>query len=96
MRAVALLAIAMTATGCAGGIASATCEEVAARAIEISAAEPISVRAVTDARETARAPDELRCTARAVLSDERSTTLYLRAYDENGTLMVAYQEYPFG
>lgn len=96
MRVVALLAVAATATGCADGIASATCEEVAARAVEISASGPLPVRSVTDASETARSPNELRCIARAVLSDERATTLYLRAYDDNGTLMVAYQEHPFG
>lgn len=96
MRAMALLAVAILATGCAGGLSSATCEEVAARAVEISASEPLSVRSVADVHETARSPAELRCTARAVLSDERATTLYLRAYDEDDMLMVAYQEHPFG
>ncbi|MBX3562025.1 MAG: hypothetical protein KF780_09465 [Sphingomonas sp.] len=81
--------------GCSGGIASATCEDVAARAVEIAASEPIQIRSTADPREIARTPADLRCTASAVLSDERATTLYLRAYDDNGSLMVAYQEHPF-
>ncbi len=96
MRAFALLAAVAALPGCTGGIAAASCAEVAERAVEISAGEPIQIGSVSDARETARGESELRCTARAVLSDERVTTLYLRAYDEDGSIMVAYQEHPFG
>lgn len=95
MRAFVPLGLMAALTGCSGGIASATCEDVAARAVEISAEESIQIRAVSDTRETARGPADLRCTASAVLSDERATTLYLRAYDDDGSLMVAYQEHPF-
>jgi hypothetical protein len=95
MRAFMPLAAMVALTGCSNGIASTTCEDAAARAVEISADESLQIRSVSDTRETARGPTDLRCTARAVLSDERATTLYLRAYDDNGILMVAYQEYPF-
>ena len=95
MRAFVLLAALAALTGCTGGIASATCEDVAARAVEISAGEALQIRSVSETRETARSPSDLRCTANAVLSDERATILYLRAYDDNGSLMVAYQEHPF-
>lgn len=95
MRAFALVAVGTALAGCTGGIASATCEDVVARAVEIAASEQIRIRSISDAHETARGPSDLRCTARAVLSDERATTLYLRAYDDNGSLMVAYQEHPF-
>ncbi len=95
MRAFAPLALGVALAGCTGGIASATCEDVVARAVEISAEESVQIRSTADAREIARGPGDLRCAASAVLSDERATTLYLRAYDDNGSLMVAYQEHPF-
>ncbi len=95
MRTFVSLAILAALTACSGGISSATCEDVAARAVEIAAGEALQIRSVSDARETARSPSDLRCTGNAVLSDERATILYLRAYDDNGSLMVAYQEHPF-
>lgn len=90
------LGCGMTAalSGC-GGISSMSCEEIGARAMEISATQPIPVTEIGAAQETSRQENDVRCTAQARLSTGRTTTLYLRAYEENGDRKVAYQETPF-
>jgi hypothetical protein len=80
-------------SGC-GGISGMSCDAIAEHAKEISATQGLQVRTVSNLQETSRSDTEARCTGQAELSDGRSTTLYLRAYEENGNTMVAYQETP--
>ncbi len=89
-----LLAAAATLSGCTN-VASLDCSEIAENAKQISQGQEIKIQSFSDARETSRSDGEARCTAQAQLSDGRSTTLHLRAYEENGNVMVAYQETEF-
>jgi outer membrane murein-binding lipoprotein Lpp len=81
-------------SGCVN-VSSLDCNEIAEQAKTISQAQDIKIQSVTNSRETSRNGGEARCTADATLSDGRNTTLYLRAYEENGNTMVAYQETEF-
>lgn len=92
-RSVLCLFAASLLSGC-GGISGMSCDAIAEHAKEISATQGIQVRTVSNLQETSRSDTEARCTGQAELSDGRSTTLYLRAYEENGNTMVAYQETP--
>lgn len=78
-------------SGC-GGISGMSCEAIAEHVKDISAAQGIQVRSVSNLQETSRSETEARCSGQAELSDGRTTTLYLRAYEENGNTLVAYQE----
>ncbi|HEY5710622.1 MAG TPA: hypothetical protein VIT38_01905 [Allosphingosinicella sp.] len=90
---IALAAIALL-SGCVN-VSSLDCSEIAEQAKTISQAQAIKIQNVTNSRETSRTDAEARCSADATLSDGRNTTLYLRAYEENGNTMVAYQETEF-
>ena len=72
-----------------------SCERIGEEAKTISGTQPIQIASIANARETSRTDAETRCTADAQLSDGRDTTLYLRAYNEGGNVMVAYQETEF-
>lgn len=85
---------AVALSGC-DSVASMDCSQIAEHAKQISAAQPIQIRTVSNPQETGRSDSDARCTATAELSDGRTTTLYFRAYDDNGNTMVAYQETAF-
>ena len=94
--AVTLAALAaLPALSACTNVASLDCAEIGEQARTISQSQTVKINAITNARETSRTEGEARCTADATLSDNRSTTLYLRAYEENGNTMVAYQETAF-
>jgi len=93
-RAAVLLAATLLTSGCVN-VASLDCDDIADQAKQISANQPIQIRNITGSQEISRGENDARCTAQAELSDGRSTTLYLRAYDDNGNTMVAYQEEAF-
>lgn len=94
-RRAALLMVGLTGlTGCVN-VSSMDCARIAEEAKTISAAQPIQIRAISNSNETSRTENEARCTAQAELSDGRNTILYLRAYEEGGNTMVAYQETQF-
>ena len=90
----ASIAAAALLSGCVN-VASLDCSEIAEQAKRISETQPIQIRSIGDAQETSRHEGEARCTASAELSDGRTTTLYLRAYEEGTNTMVAYQEDAF-
>jgi hypothetical protein len=81
-------------SGCVN-VSHLDCSEIADQAKLISQNQQIKIQSVANSRETSRNGTEARCTVEATLSDGRSTTLYLRAYEENGNTMVAYQETEF-
>ncbi len=89
-----LLAAATLLSGCVN-VSSMDCAEIADQAKRISESQAIQIRNVSNAQETTRNEGEARCTATAELSDGRNTTIYLRAYEEGGNTMVAYQETEF-
>jgi len=90
----AVLLAATLMSGCVN-VASLDCDDIADQAKQISANQAIQIRNITGSQEVSRGDNDARCTAQAELSDGRTTTLYLRAYDENGNTMVAYQEEAF-
>lgn len=90
----ALLAASALLSGCVN-VSSLDCSEIADQAKRISESQPIQIRTVSNPQETSRTEGEARCTVTAELSDGRTTTVYLRAYEEGGNTMVAYQEVEF-
>ncbi len=91
----ALVALAALLSGCVN-VASLDCNEIAEKAKEISQQQPIKIQSIANVRETSRTDTDARCTGEATLADGGGTQpVYLRAYDENGNTMVAYQGTPF-
>ena len=80
--------------GC-GGIARVDCGQVAARAQLTSRERAIRIESIANVRETARTDREVRCTGDATLADGGTAPLYLRAYEANGQVEVAYQGMPY-
>ena len=87
-------AVAPALAGC-GGIPRVDCAQVAEGAQLVSQQRPIRIRSIANVRETARSETELRCTGDATLADGGTAPLYLRAREENGHAVVAYQGVPY-
>ena len=81
--------------GCERAIADVDCDEVAARARRLSQDQDMKITALAKVRETSRTEHDLRCRADATWSDNATTAVYVRAYDEGENRMVAYQPTPF-
>lgn len=93
--ALAALASLTMLAGCVN-VASLDCDEIAERAKGISQDQPIKIQSIANVRETSRTENDARCTGEATLADGGGTApVYLRAYEENGNTMVAYQGTPF-
>ena len=71
------------------------CSEIAERARVISQGQPVKIQTIANVRETSRTDSDARCTGDATLADGGTAPVYLRAYEENGNTMVAYQGTPF-
>ena len=80
--------------GC-GGIARVDCGQIAEGARLVSQQRPIRIQSIANVRETARNEREVRCTGDATLADGGTAPLYLRAYQANGQMEVAYQGTPY-
>lgn len=91
----AMAAAALPALSACVNVTSLDCNEIAQKAKEISQNQPIKIQNITNVRETARTPTDARCTGDATLADGGTAPVYLRAYEENGNTMVAYQGTPF-
>lgn len=77
-------------------VANLDCNEIADRAKQISQQQPIKIQSIANVRETSRTDSDARCTGEATLADNGGTApVYLRAYEENGNTIVAYQGTPF-
>lgn len=88
-------ALALAALSGCTNVRSLDCNEIANEAKRISEQQPVKITNLADVRETSRTENEARCEGNATLSDGTTGTLYLRAYEENGNTMVAYQGTPF-
>ena len=93
----ALIALAAmpAISGCTPQVASLDCNEIANRAKQISQEQPIKIQSIANVRETSRNENDARCTGDATLADGGTLPVYLRAYEENGNTMVAYQGTPY-
>ena len=93
----ALLALAAMPilAGCTPKVSSLDCNEIANRAKAISQEQPIKIQNIANVRETSRTDADARCTGDATLADGGTLPVYLRAYEEGGNTMVAYQGTPF-
>jgi hypothetical protein len=91
----AFLVVATAALSACVNVSSLDGSEIAEQAKGISANQAIQIRTISNVQETARTETDARCTATAELSDGRTTTVYLRAYEEGDNTMVAYQETAF-
>ena len=85
----------MPALAACGGFAQVDCGQVAARAQMTSRERAIRIERIANVRETARTEREVRCTGDATLADGGTAPLYLRAYEANGQVEVAYQGMPY-
>lgn len=88
-----MLAATILLAGC-GGVANMDCAAIGEHAKGISGSQGTQIRSLANLRETSRSENEARCEGQAELSDGRTATLYLRAYESDGNTMVAYQETP--
>jgi hypothetical protein len=91
----AIAVAALPALAACVNVSSLDCNEIATKAKEISQNQPIKIQSITNVREVSRNDAEARCTGDATLADGGTAPVYLRAYEENGNTMVAYQGTPF-
>ncbi len=89
------LAAAPLLGGCTPKVSGMDCAAIAEQAKTISQNQTLKIQAIANPHETSRTPTEARCEGNATMSDGTTGTLYLRAYEENGNTMVAYQGTPF-
>jgi hypothetical protein len=81
--------------GCGESIAALDCDEIASRAKRLSEEQEMKIKALANVSETSRTEHDVRCRADATWSDNATTPVYVRAYDEDENRMVAYQATPF-
>ena len=91
----ALTAAAVFLPGCAPKVSSMDCNEILNQAKRISEGQPVKIQSVANVHETSRTQTDARCEGNATMSDNATGTIYLRAYEENGNTVVAYQGTPF-
>ena len=89
------LAAAPLLSGCTPKVSGMDCAAIAEQAKTVSQGQTVKIRTVENAHETSRNPTEARCEGNATMSDGSTGAIYLRAYEENGNTMVAYQGTPF-
>lgn len=81
--------------GCAVNVGDLSCDEIAGKAKELSEGQDTKIAALANVSVTSRTEAEVRCRAEATWSDNASTPVYVRAYEESENRMVAYQTTPF-
>lgn len=82
----------------AGGAAEYTCEEIAVEAKRISQTQPAPISEITNVQETSRTlgrDGEGRCSGQARLGDGSTADIYIRAYPQDGNMMVEYSPTAF-
>ena len=90
-----VLAAAPFLAGCTPKVSGMDCAAIADQAKTLSQSQAVKIQSVENAHETSRTPTDARCEGNATMSDGSTGTIYLRAYEENGNTMVAYQGTPF-
>jgi hypothetical protein len=93
----ALLALAATPllSACTPKVSTLDCAAILDHAKEISQGQQVKINAVANLHEVSRNDTDARCEGNATMSDNSTGTIYLRAYEENGNTIVAYQGTPF-
>ena len=88
-------AASLVVAGCVN-VSSLDCNEIAERAKGISQEQPVKIESIANVREISRTDNDARCTGEATLANGAGTApVYLRAYEEGGNTIVAYQGTPF-
>ena len=82
-------------SACTPKVSGMDCAAIVEEAKKISQGQTVKIQTVENAHETARTPTDARCEGNATMSDGSTGTIFLRAYEENGNTMVAYQGTPF-
>jgi hypothetical protein len=90
-----VLSVAPLLTGCTPKVSSLDCAAIASQAQTLSQSQPIKIQSITNVHETSRTDTDARCEGTATVASGGSATVYLRAYEDNGNTMVAYQGTPF-
>ncbi|HST35216.1 MAG TPA: hypothetical protein VLK25_01110 [Allosphingosinicella sp.] len=95
-RAAACLCLTLVPlAGCGEDVAALGCDEIAGRAKHVSEGQEMKIKSLANVSETSRTAHDVRCRADATWSDNATTPVYVRAYDEGENRMVAYQATPF-
>jgi hypothetical protein len=89
------LAAAPFLSACTPKVSGMDCTAILNEAKRLSQGQTLKIQSVENVHETSRNDTEARCEGNATMSDNSTGTLYLRAYEENGNTIVAYQGTPF-
>jgi hypothetical protein len=81
--------------GCNPSISSMSCDRIAEEAKTISQGQQYKINSISNLRELSRTEQEARCQGNAAWNDNSNSDIYLRAYEQSGNTMVAYQTRPF-
>lgn len=95
MRLAGMLLSSILLAACAQNAGELSCAEIAGRAKTLSERQDMKIGALANVSETSRTEHDVRCKADATWSDNATTAVYVRAYDEGENRMVAYQATPF-
>lgn len=80
------MAVALAAlSACSGGVASLDCDDLVAKAKEGTSDDAVKITEVRNVTEESRTDSEARCRGEAVLSNNETSPVYLRAYDVEGS-----------
>lgn len=90
-----VLAGAPFLSACTPKVSGMDCGAILDQAKRISQGQPVKIQSVENVHETSRNETDARCEGNATMSDNSTGTIYLRAYEENGNTIVAYQGTPF-
>ena len=90
-----VLAAATLLPACTPKVSSMDCNAILDQAKRISEGQPVKIQSVANVHETSRTDTDARCEGNATMSDNSTGTIYLRAYQDNGNTIVAYQGTPF-
>jgi hypothetical protein len=90
-----VLAAMPALSACTPKVSGLDCAAIADQAKQLSQGQTVKISSVANVHETSRTDTDARCEGNATLSDGSNQTVYLRAYEENGNTMVAYQPTPF-
>lgn len=90
-----VLAAVPLLSACSPKVSGMDCAAILGEATRISQNQPVKIQSVEGIHETSRNETDARCEGNATMSDNSTGTIYLRAYEENGNTIVAYQGTPF-
>ena len=96
MRAGGAIAALALAAACSPSVASLDCSEIADQAKAAGEGQAIRLSEARNLREESRSEKEARCVGEASWSNNETSPVYLRAYEnENGSTMVEYRNMPY-